>query len=202
MITLRRTIPFATLTAALGVAWVTGCDEQKPPETPPQPSASATQPPPPPPPPPPQVTACDGVQTPALTSMIQARAGTEAPGMQPEGAAACNVVPEGQSASSQVFVLQQGYCYTVLGASLPGVTELDMNLELDLAGGGGGALAALNIKPLLMTDAETGPNGAMGAKQNCYQWAFPIPGAARITLKPRAGSGPVAAQLFKKKKAF
>lgn len=200
MITLRRTIPFAMLTATLGVAWVAGCNDQKPAETPPQPSASATvtQPPPPPPPPTPQVTACDAVQTPALTSMIQARAATEAPGMQPEGAAVCHVVPEGQTASSEVFVLQQGYCYTILGASLPGVTELDMQLDLDLTGGAP-ALANLGLKPLLLTDTEAGPNAAMGAKQQCYKWAFPIPGAVRVTLKPRAGSGPVAAQVFKKK---
>jgi len=200
MITLRRTIPFAMLTTALGVAWVAGCNDQKPAEPPPQPSASATvTAPPPPPPPPPQVTACDAVQTPALTSMIQARAATEAPGMQPEGAAICNVVPEGQSASSQVIMLQQGYCYTVLGSSLPGVTELDMQMDLDLAAG---AALPVAIKPLLMTDTEAGPNGSMGAKQSCYQWPLPIPAAARVTLKARTGSGPVAAQVYKKKKAF
>lgn len=200
MIKLRRTIPFAMLTTALGVAWGAGCNEPKPVEAPPQPSASATvTAPPPPPPPPPQVTACDGVQQPALTSMIQARAATEAPGMQPEGAAVCNVVPEGQAASSQIIMLQQGYCYTVLGASLPGVTELDMQLDLDL---GAGMTLPVNIKPMLMTDTETGPNASMGAKQNCYQFQgiLGIPGAARVTLKPRAGSGPVAAQVFKKKK--
>jgi hypothetical protein len=204
MITLRRTIPFAMLTTALGAAWIAGCNDQKTVDTAPQPSASATatQPLPPPPPPTPQVTACDAVQTPALTSMLQARAATDAPGMQPEGATVCNVVPEGQSASSQVFMLQQGFCYTILGASLPGVTELDMQLDLDLAGGGAvpPALAALNIKPLLMTDTEQGPNGAMGAKQSCYQWAFPIPAAVRVTLKSRTGAGPVAAQVYKKKK--
>lgn len=197
MMTLRRTIPFAMVTAVFGVSYVAGCNEPKPAEPPPQPSASAPAPQPPPPPPQPQVTACDGVQTPALTSMLQARASAEAPGMQPEGAAICNVVPEGQEASSQVIMLQQGYCYTVLGASLPGVTELDMQLELDLAAG---TQIAVGLKPLLMTDTEAGPNGAIGPKQGCYQWQFPLPGAARVKLKSRTGSGPVAAQVYKKKK--
>jgi hypothetical protein len=117
--------------------------------------------------------------------------------MQPEGAAVCKVVPEGQSASSEIIMLQQGYCYTVLGTSLPGVTELDMQLDLDLSAG---APAPINFKPLLMTDTEAGPNASMGTKTSCYQWALPIPAAARITLKPRTGAGPVAAQVFKKKK--
>jgi hypothetical protein len=139
------------------------------------------------------------VQLPALSSMLQARAGTEAPGMQPEGSAVCKVVPEGMAAQSEIIMLQQGYCYTVLGASLPGVTELDMQLNIDLAAG---TQLQVGLQPLLMTDTETGPNGAMGAKQSCYQWAFPLPAAARVTLKARGGSGPMAAQVYKKKKSF
>lgn len=200
MMTLRRTTPFAMLTAALGVAGLGGCNDQKPAEPPPQPTATVTTTtPPPPPPPPPQVTDCDQVQLPALTSMIQARAATEAPGMQPEGSAMCKVVPEGQTAKTEIVMLQPGYCYTVLGASLPGVTEMDMDLSLDLAAG---VSLPVNITPMLMTDTETGPNATMGAKQNCYvfQGILGIPGAARVTLKPRTGSGPMAVQIFKKKK--
>jgi len=206
MTTLRSTMVFAMVTTALGAAWVAGCNE-KPADPPPQPMMDAgTDAAPvvtaPPTPPAPVAGPCDAVQLAAMTTMFQGRAATEAPGMQPEGAPTCNVLPEGQPASSQIFMLQQGFCYTILGASLPAVSELDMQLEIDMAGGGAmpPALAALNIKPILLTDTEAGPNGSMAAKQACYQWAFPIPAAVRVTMKSRTGSGAMAAQVYKKKK--
>src|SRR5262249_9951247 len=143
-----------------------------------------------------------GTMTLAVTNMIQARAAGEAPGMQPEGAAMCAVVPEGQTFSSPTVMLQPGNCYTVIAQSVPGVTELDAQLELDLAGGGTlpPALQALQLKPVLAVDTDAGPTATIGKKQSCYQWAFPIPAAVKIALKARTGSGPVAAQLYKKKK--
>jgi hypothetical protein len=206
MMTLRRTMVFAMLTTALGAAWVAGCGD-KPAEVPPQPMADAgadVAPAPTPTvttPPAPVAGPCDAVQSAAMSSMFLGRAVAEAPGMQPEGAPICNVVPEGQVATSPIFTIQQGYCYTILGGSLPPVAELDMQLEVDLAGGAQmpPALAALNIKPLLMTDTEAGGTGSMGAKQSCYKWPLPIPAAVHVTLKSRTGSGPVAAQVYKKK---
>src|SRR5262245_42467396 len=88
MITLRRTIPFAMLTAALGAAGAAGCNDQKQVDTPPQPvmDAGVDAPPPPPiPPPTPVATPCDAVQTAALTTMFEGRKAAEAPGMQAEG---------------------------------------------------------------------------------------------------------------------
>ncbi|MEZ4299266.1 MAG: hypothetical protein R3B70_30230 [Polyangiaceae bacterium] len=201
MTTLRTTPFFGTLAATLAAVAVAGCDN-KPAEPPPQPIPTATMTTtetPPPPPPPPTVTECDAVQAPALTSMLQARAATDAPGMQPEGAASCNVVAEGQVAMSQPVMMQQGFCYTILGASLPPVSELDIELTLDLTAGGTAPPAIGNIKPQLLVDTETGPNAGMATKQNCYKWASLIPGVVRVTMKPRTGSGPVAAQIFKKK---
>jgi hypothetical protein len=145
------------------------------------------------------------VQAAALTTMFEGRKAGEAPQMQAEGAPVCKVVPEGLTGSSEIIMLQQGFCYTVLGASLPPVAELDLQLELDLVGGAQlpPALAALGgLKPLLMKDTDTGGSAAIGAKQNCYKWPYPIPAAARVTMKSRTGSGPVAAQVFKKKAPF
>lgn len=153
----------------------------------------------PPPPPPPQTGPCDQVQTMALTTMFQGRAPQEAPGMQPEGSPICGVVPEGQTVSSQTFFVQQGFCYTFLAQALPTVTEVDLQLELDVASGGP-ALAAFNLKPLLQVDTETGPQTAIGAKQACYQWVLPGQAPVKLTVKARSGSGPVAAQAYKKKK--
>ncbi|MBK8259461.1 MAG: hypothetical protein IPK82_43245 [Polyangiaceae bacterium] len=202
MITPRIIVPAVVITSACVVTLVAGCDN-KPAETPPQPMPTASAPAPMPTPtataPAPQVMDCDAVQAPALTSMLQARSATEAPGMQPDGAAICKVVPDGQTAMSQPFIMQQGFCYTILGSSLPPVTELDMELTLDLSAGGTVPPAIAGIKPQLLIDTEAGPNAALASKNQCYKWAFPIPAAVRVTLKPRTGSGPVAAQIFKKK---
>jgi hypothetical protein len=135
----------------------------------------------------------------ALTTMFQGRAPQEAPGMQAEGGAICGIAPEGQTVSSQTFFVQQGFCYTFLGQALPTVTEVDLQLELDIASGGP-ALAALNLKPLLQVDTETGPQTAIGAKQACYTWPWPGQAPVKLVVKARTGSGPVAAQAFKKKK--
>lgn len=137
-----------------------------------------------------------------MSTAFQGRAATEAPGMKPEGSMVCGIVPEGQTQNSQTFMLEPGFCYTFLGQALPTVTEVDIVLELDLAGGGQvpPALAAFNLKPQLAVDSDTGPMATIGAKQSCYQWAFPVPAAARMIVKARSGSGPVAVQAYKKKK--
>jgi hypothetical protein len=206
MSTLRRNtvMGLAVVATALGAAWAVGCGDQKQVEQPPQPVVDAgadAAPLPTVTTPAPVVGPCDDVQLKALTTMFPGRVATEAPGMQPEGAPTCMFVPEGQTASSQVFMLQQGYCYTVLGSSLPPVSDIEMVLEVDLAGGATlpPALAALNINQKLLTDTDAGPTGSMGAKQSCYKWPWPIPAAVRVTLTSRGGSGPIAAQVYKKK---
>lgn len=144
---------------------------------------------------------CDDVQTLALTTMFKSRAPSEAPGMQAEGGLICGTVPEGQTLSSPTFMLQPGFCYTFLAQGLPLVSEVDAQLEMDLTGGGvPPALAAFNLKPVLAVDMDTGPQTSVSAKQSCYAWSFPVPAAAKLVIKARTGSGPVAAQVYKKKK--
>jgi hypothetical protein len=151
-------------------------------------------------PPPVQAGPCDPVQTLGMTTTLQGRAAAEAPGMQPEGGLVCGVVAEGQTVSSPMFLLQQGYCYTFLGQSLPPVTEVDMDLELDVSGAQlPPALATMAQRPLLV-DTEPGEKAAMAAKQNCYTWPWPVPGQVKLVVKSRGGSGPIAAQAYKKKK--
>jgi len=162
-----------------------------------------------PPPPPPVVDAaapiaagpCDPTQTLAITTILQGRAAAEAPGMQPEGSLVCGIVPEGQTVTGPMFMLEPGYCYTFLGQSLPAVTEVDMELDVDLSGGMQLApgLAAMANRPLLV-DTEQGEKAAMAAKQSCYTWPWPLPGQVKLVVKSRTGSGPVAAQAYKKKK--
>jgi hypothetical protein len=204
MTTQKRWLSLAALFAAAAL----GCG--KSPEFAPEPynDGGIDAAPLPPPPPatadtalPVQAGPCDPVQTLAMTTTLQGRAAAEAPGMQPEGAPICGIVPEGQTVQSPTFLLQQGFCYTFLGQSLPPVTEVDMELILDLSGGAqlSPGLAAMAQRPLLV-DTETGEKAAMGAKQNCYVWPWPIAGQAKLVVKSRAGAGPVAAQAYKKKK--
>jgi len=179
------------------------------PEAPP-PSASTQNPPPPPTPvatgttapatPPPAAnTACDAVQTTAFTTMIGARQMAEAPKMEQLGALVCGVVGEGQTVSGPTFMLEQGYCYTVLGNALPNVSELDVAISVDLTGG---VLppAMAGMQPQIAVDNTTGTSAAINPGKDCYQWVLPIPAAVKLTVKPRMGSGPVSAQVYRRKK--
>lgn len=174
-------------------------------ETPAPDGGVALMPPPPmmtdagPPPAPAAMAPCDAVQTLAMTATIQARASAEAPGMKAGGGAICAVAPEGQTYTGPTFLLEAGHCYTVVGQSLPGVTQLDMQLEIDMSAAGP-AVMAFGIKPVLAVSTDAGPQAAIGAKNACVQWAFPLPVPVRVLLKSRTGSGPVAAQVFAKKK--
>lgn len=168
--------------------------------SPPLSEADAGAPPPPVPVAP--VGPCDAVQSLAMTTMFQGRQKSEAAGMQPEGAPMCNVVTEGQSTSSTTFMLQPGRCYTVLAQALPNATAIDLQLELDVAGTGAPpALAALAGKPLLAVGQNNGVQSTIGATASgCYQWPWPAPAPVKITVTAKMGAGPVAAQLFSKKK--
>ena len=200
------------LAVTAGVAvWSAGCGGSQPefadvpqPDAGPPPSDASAAPPPPPPDagiPAVQAGPCDPVQTLAMTTMFQTRAAAEAPGMEPEGALACGVVPENQPVSTATFTLQQGYCYTILGHGLPTVSEVDMQLVPDLAGQGASPqLQALLKGPALSVDTETGVQAVIGKKQSCYEHAFPFPVPVKVEVKARSGSGPVAAQVYKKKK--
>jgi hypothetical protein len=143
---------------------------------------------------------CDAVMAGALSSMFEGRRKAEAPGMDLEGSPVCGVVPEGQDVKSQTFMLQPGFCYTFLGQALPNVTEVDMQLVLDtVAGGLPPAIAAMAGNPLLLQDTLSGQITSMGAKKDCYKWAFPAGGPVKLIVKARTGSGPIAAQVYKKK---
>lgn len=201
----ERAITAVMMAATLSLM-AAGCGSE--PEFAPQPGPPDAGPPPPPPPPPTQTVAtpapaqpvpCSSEESVSMSTMFKGRAPTEAPKMNPEGQMLCQVVPEGQTITSPTFQLQSGMCYTFLAQALPTVTEVDLQVELDMAAGGP-ALAALNLKPLLAVDSDTGAQAAVSAKGSCYQWLFPIPASVKLVAKARTGSGPVAAQVYMKKK--
>jgi hypothetical protein len=147
---------------------------------------------------------CDQAQLLATTTSMQARAAAEAPGMKPEGAPVCGVAGEGQTVVGPLFVLEPGYCYTFLGQSLPPVAQMEMVLQADLSGAAGSFLppsmsgmAQMAQAPLLVSTVP-GERVNMAEKQNCYQAM--VPGTVKLILKARAGGGPLAAQVYRKKK--
>jgi hypothetical protein len=153
--------------------------------------------PPPPPPPPAQPTACDATQSAALTTALQAREKAEAPGMKAEGGSTCMVASEGQTITGPTIMLEQGHCYTVLAQGFPPVTEVDLQLVLDPA-----IPLPAGMQPVLAVDTETGLNSSIGPKTSCYQWTLPLQGMAKVVAKARTatGPGPIAFQVYKKKK--
>ena len=199
--TWTRIVAIAAATGVGAAAALVACHSE--PEFPETPTPDAGVQPPPvvvadAAPPPPTTTGCDGVQQAAFSSIFAGRLATEAAKMEPEGGVVCGVVPEGGVVTGPSFFLQPGYCYTVLGNSLPNVSEVDLSLLADLtAAGVPPAFAALANAPLAV-DSDTGAMAAIGAK-TCYKWPWPFPGAVKLAVKARVGGGAVGAQVYKKK---
>jgi hypothetical protein len=137
---------------------------------------------------------------------MQARAAIEAPGMKPEGPPLCGVVgAPGATVTGPLFVLEPGYCYTFLGQSLPPVGEMEMSLQLDATALAGSLLPpamgnyANMAQTALLVSTTPGERVNMGEKQLCYQ-PPPLPGTVKLVLRARTGAGPIAAQMYRKKK--
>lgn len=121
-----------------------------------------------------------------LTGLAQ----QEAPGAQPEGTAFAGQFQEGQ-VLEQPINLQPGKCYTIIGASVGAIQELDIMIQ--------GQLPPLPPATLAQ-DQGTGPNATLGGKSNGGCWKFPSPIAApaKIVLRVTRGSGIAGAKVFVK----
>jgi hypothetical protein len=113
----------------------------------------------------------------------------EAPGAQAEGTAFAGQFTEGQTLEQPVN-LQPGKCYTVVGASLGGVAELDI-------------MITGQIPPFppatLAQDQGTGPNATLGGKAaGCWKNPSPLAIPAKIVLRVTKGSGMAAAKVYVK----
>lgn len=202
-----RFVLSAVLVSAVAVA---GCGSKDPQFAQnPMPSASVAPPPPPTPSatvaPPAAAAPCDAIQTQALTSMFTTRGPSEAPGAKADGTTVCGVVPEGQTYAGQSFMLEPGYCYTFLGQALPGVTDMDMELDIDPATIppiAAPLFQGQNIR-VAIDGGDVSPTSSIGAKGSCFTSptaALGVPIMVKLVVKAHTGSGPVAAQVFRKKK--
>lgn len=122
----------------------------------------------------------------AAQVLITQLAAQQAPaGAKPLGTLVAGNFGQGSSLETQVQ-LQPGKCYTVVGAGLPNVTELNLQLV--------GVMPPL----VLAQDNSTGNQAVLGPKPNCYRWALPVPAAAKLVITVAAGSGIAGAQVFEK----
>lgn len=122
----------------------------------------------------------------AVTPVLQGMGSTEAPGMKPEGTAFAGQFQEGQTLE-QPINLQAGKCYTVVGASVAGITELDIQLV---------AQAAPLPPVVLAQDSTTGPMATLGGKGQCFRNPSPITVPGKVILKSTKGAGLAGAQVF------
>ncbi|NUQ74937.1 MAG: hypothetical protein HUU21_15410 [Polyangiaceae bacterium] len=123
------------------------------------------------------------------TPIITSTAGEEVKGMQPEGGAFAGQFQEGQILE-QPLNLAPGKCYAVVGVSLPGVQELDVQI------------VAQPVPQLpaatLAQDNQTGGIAIVGGKGNCWKNAAPLAITGKVILKVTKGAGIAGGQIYVK----
>src|SRR5688572_28063344 len=138
----------------------------------------------------PLATAIDPSMAAAVQPVLTQLASTKAPaGAKPIGSLMAANFQQGQQLEAQVQ-MEPGKCYTVVGASLPPVAELDLKLiaVTPLAG----------MAPVLAVDNTSGVQSVLGEKPNCFKWAWPIAAPVKVVVTVTSGQGLAAAQLFGK----
>jgi hypothetical protein len=111
-------------------------------------------------------------------------------GMKPIGPTLVGNFQQGQSLDVPIQ-LTPNKCYSVVAASLPPVTEVNVQLQL--------VTPIPGAAPVLAIDQDSGPTAVLGKKATCYRWmlgSFPAP--AKVVVQVVGGSGLVAAQAYEK----
>jgi hypothetical protein len=123
----------------------------------------------------------------ALGAGLQYNAQQNAPGMRADGSPVKLTLSQGQTGEGQI-TMQPGKCYTLVGASMPGVLDV--------------AVKATYPVPLqgqvLGQSTQSGPMPVVFPKDACYRNATPIPMPMRIEVQMKTGSGQVAIQPYSK----
>ncbi len=123
----------------------------------------------------------------AAGTVLNAVAGSMAPGASREGAPMAAIFQTGQT-MEQVVPLQTGRCYTVL-ASGPTIQAWDFSMVL--------IPGPIPVNPVIAHEAQSGQTASLGGNGNCFTWNFP-PAQAKIIVKVTQGQGIAAAQLYGK----
>jgi hypothetical protein len=126
----------------------------------------------------------------AATAILgQLAAGSMVAGSKPLGSPLVGNFGTGSTLEATVQ-LSPNKCYTVVGAGLPPVTELNIQLIAvsPIAG----------MAPVLAAESDTGAQAVLGRKPNCYKWAWPMGAPVKVVVTVAGGSGIAAAQVYEK----
>ena len=134
--------------------------------------------------------AMDATAAAAVQPLLTALASSAVPaGAKPVGSVlACNF-QQGQTLQGSVQ-MQPGKCYTVVGAGVPTVTQLDLQLVAQTPIPG--------MAPVLAQSNTTGSQAVIGKNPDCYKWGWPMGASVNVVVKATGGSGYAAAQVYEK----
>ena len=119
---------------------------------------------------------------------IQQNAGQNAPGMRPDGSAVRLQLQQGQTSEGQI-TLQPNKCYTLVGASMLGVLEVEIKVTMP---------APLNTQVLGQNAAGMNPMPVVWPGENCYRTPTPIAMPARLEVTMKSGAGTIGIQPYSK----
>lgn len=111
-------------------------------------------------------------------------------GAQAVGGAVVGNFQAGQCMDTVINV-NAGKCYTVVGASIGTVGDLDVELIPQLP------IPIPGVpEQVIAQDQTDGPTAVLGGKPNC--WTAPIPGTMKMRVRVASGQGMAGAQLYEK----
>jgi hypothetical protein len=126
----------------------------------------------------------------AATAVLgQLAAGSLVAGSKPLGSPLVGNFGSGSTLEATIQ-LSPNKCYTVVGAGLPPVTELNIQFV--------GVMPIPGMAPVLAADSDTGAQAVLGRKPNCYKWALPMGAPVKVVVTVAGGSGLAAAQVYEK----
>lgn len=126
----------------------------------------------------------------AATVLLAPMAQQHAPGAKAVGQVMAGNFGQGASMEIQVQ-MQPGKCYTVIGAGVPTITNLDIKLVP------GVSMPGLPMATVA-EDKTTGPQAVLAPHPDCYKWALPMAGPMKVIVTASAGQGMAAAQVYEK----
>lgn len=139
----------------------------------------------------PTATPLDATAAAAATALIDPLAKQHTPpgATKTDGGAMAGNFTQGQSLEVTIQ-MQPGRCYTVVGAAVPTVQNLDVQIAP--------VTPIPGMAAILAQDQTTGPTAVTGANPSCFKWAAPMAAPMRIIMTVSAGQGIAAAQVYQK----
>jgi hypothetical protein len=131
----------------------------------------------------------DATTAAAATALLAPLAKQHAPGAKPLGTAVAGNFQQGQSLETTVQ-MSPGKCYTVVGAGMPPITDLDIQLVP--------ATGVPGLPVVIAADNSATAQAIVAGAPNCFKWALPLAAPVKMIVTAKAGSGVAAAQVYEK----